>query len=321
MRKMATALACVAIACGTPATASADKPKPVVIPAGYDHAKYAPKPDILRQFAAFTVSFDSKDDDDGDGKEDLRRVPEWVAQHVKRFTGPCIDTDRRPSTWLTDAELFRSGVAPGDASYEGSGFDRGHLAAKLLSARISPAAEWNSHTVLNAVPQRPRFNQQIWRNLEDITGAWAQIYGEVWIVQGPIFERGASPATIGDKGEPAVAVPDALFKVVIRNKTAEEKAMAPTANKDDPEILSFLYPQLGPRYYGKHDEFSHERFLTTLDEVEKLTGLTFLGSLNEDARKRMRWARAQTMWLIASPVVDPGIVLFVEGCSDLAEKR
>ena len=160
--------------------------KPIKLDPGYDHARYSPAADITREFAAFTVSFDSKDDDNEDGKPDLLRVPEWVAQHIKRTDEPCIDTHDRPS-WFTDKDLFRSGVAPDDDSYKHSGFDRGHMAAKLLAARVSEAAEWNTHTVLNAVPQRRRFNQHIWKNLEAWTGAWTQVFGEIWVIQGPVF--------------------------------------------------------------------------------------------------------------------------------------
>ena len=206
--------------------------------------------DIVRDFAAFTVSFDSKDDDDGDGEADLRRTPEWVAQEIRRFQGSCVETRERPSRWRSDRALYASGVAPRDASYAGSGFDRGHMAAKLLAARISLEADRETHTVLNAVPQSRRFNQQIWRSLEDYTGAWAQVYGKVWIIQGPVFYGETNPENarwIGDaeKGERLVAVPDALFKIVVREDDS-------TAGID---VLAFVYPQVGARYYGKWVHF------------------------------------------------------------------
>lgn len=275
--------------------------KPIKLDPSYDHTRYAPPTDIKREFAAFTVSFDSKDDDDGDGKPDLLRVPEWVAQHIKRMDEPCIDTHDRPSPWFTDADLFRSGVAPEDDSYKHSGFDRGHLAAKLLAARVSEATEWNTHTVLNAVPQRRRFNQQIWKDLEAWTGAWAQAYGEVWVIQGPVFGKGTPYFFIGDDNEPKVAVPDALFKIVIREKTGCEKDSVSNEDKSLPEMLVFLYPQLGPGYHGKKADYRHERFLTTLEEVEKLTELAFFAEadslgLNASAMKRLRKKRAETLW-------------------------
>ena len=255
--------------------------------AAYQHAKYAPVPeDILRdKYAAFVVSFDSKDDDNGDGEPDIRRVPEWVAQEIRRFKGDCVDTVRRPSKWKTDDELYASGVAANDATYAGSGFDRGHMAAKLLAARIGPHADRETHTVLNAVPQMSRFNQQVWRDLEGYTGAWAQEYGKVWVIQGPVFYDKTMPGNarwIGDagKGERRVAVPDALFKVVVR-EGGEEAGL---------HALAFIYPQLAARYYGNRADFAHERFLVAISEIEALTGLSFL------KLKSLRTKRAAKLW-------------------------
>ena len=253
---------------------------------GYDHARFAPEPvDIRRESDAFVVSFDSKDDDDGDGKPDLRRVPEWVAQEIHRFEGECINTRKRPSRWTTDRALYAAGVAPNDASYAGSGFDRGHMAAKLLAARISLNADRNTHTVLNAVPQFRRFNQQIWRDLENHTGAWAQEHDRIWVIQGPVFYDETKPENarwIGneDKGERRVAVPDALFKIVVRNGSSPGAV----------DSLAFLYPQLGARYYARRTEFAHERFLTTVAEIERLTGLSFA------SLKSQRTQQAEEIW-------------------------
>jgi hypothetical protein len=46
----------------------------------YQHDRFATKPtDIVRQFDACMVSFGSEDYNDGDGKDDTWRVPEFVA--------------------------------------------------------------------------------------------------------------------------------------------------------------------------------------------------------------------------------------------------
>ena len=250
----------------------------------FDHDRYAPdSTDIRRTFDAFVVSFDSKDDDDGDGTPDLLKVPEWVAQEIQRFEGQCVETGERPS-WTTDRDLYTSGVAPNDASYAGSGYDRGHMAAKLLAARVSVDADKKTHTVLNAVPQLPRFNSFIWQDLEELTGAWAQAYGKVWVIQGPVFDtkRQSRPRWtkylhwIGDaeKGEAMVAVPDALFKIVVREEHGVE------GEEVEVRALAFLYPQLGPWYHLAKSEtpdrdYRHERFLVTIGEIEELTGLSF----------------------------------------------
>ena len=44
----------------------------------------------------------------------------------------CLDTLKKRPKWFTDPDLFTSGVAANDNSYRNSGFDRGHMAMKLL---------------------------------------------------------------------------------------------------------------------------------------------------------------------------------------------
>lgn len=294
-------------------------------PQGYKHTKFAPEADILRVFHGFAVSFDSKDDDDGKPGPDLLRVPHWVGQELRRWEPPaeerandkawCLDTLRRRPRWFTDPQLFASGVAPSDESYLGSGFDRGHMAMKLLVERLDQDAAYNTHTVLNAIPQRPEFNRGIWQNLEYLTGAWAQKYGTVWLIQGPVFYEGKTLAWIGDEGERKIAVPDAAFKIIIRHKTEEEKKNAASHDKEAPEVLAFLYPHLGPGYFGPSKDYRHARFLTTIDEIEKLTGLDFKPSENPTIEKKIERRRATALW--APPIVDlKQRQLFISGCKN-----
>ncbi len=275
-------------------------------PKGYDHDRFAPKPDILRVFRGFVVSFDSKDEDDGVSGDDLLRVPHWVSQELRRWEPPkalqdddsawCLDTLRDRPRWFTDEDLFETGVAPNDDSYRSSGFDRGHMAMKLLVERLGQDAAYNTHTVLNAIPQRPKFNQGIWQNLEFLTGAWAQKYGKIWVIQGPVFYKKTTLAWIGDEGERRVAVPDAAFKIVVREKTQQERSAAKERDRDAPAVLAFMYPQLGPGYFGSRKDYRHSRFLTSVDEIEELTGLDFKLSPVSAVEKRLERRRAAALW-------------------------
>lgn len=171
--------------------------RPGEAPADYDHDRFITQPvDILYEDIAFVLSFDSKDDDDGDGQPDTLRTAHWVAQEVRRFEGDCIPTGPRPSPWFADPGLLAAGTAAADESYayptafrdlHPNWFDRGHLAMKFLAERLGNDAAWNTHTTLNAVPQRAKFNRGIWQDLELTTGAWAQTYEQIWIIQGPVF--------------------------------------------------------------------------------------------------------------------------------------
>jgi len=95
---------------------------------------------------------------------------------------------------------------------------RGHLCMKLIAERLGNDAAYNTHTLLNAVPQRSGFNSGIWLDLENLTAAWAQEYDSVWVVTGPIFFDGTPTGWIGeaDKSELLIGIPEALYKIVIK---------------------------------------------------------------------------------------------------------
>ena len=59
--------------------------RPVVLHPGYRHDRFDTQPkDIVRHFRAFTSSFDSDDDDNGDSRGDRWAIPEWVAYELRR---------------------------------------------------------------------------------------------------------------------------------------------------------------------------------------------------------------------------------------------
>lgn len=269
--------------------------KPNILDPSYAHDRWGTSSTgIVKDFAAYRSSFDNGDDDDNFGGPDYLGVPEWVAYEVKAFTaGHCIDTHGRPNQWITDSDLFAGGIMPNDKSYattqafrnaHKSWFARGHLAMKLLAERLGGDAEWNTHTFYNAVPQRQNFNAGIWLDLELLTGAWAQHYGAVWIVTGPIFADRHAYAHLGDAGEFPVAIPEALFKIVIRESGIPNR----------PNFLAFIYPQVGPGY--SRQPYHHERFLTTVDEIEKLTGIDFLMNLPDDVEAELEAQEGPGLW-------------------------
>lgn len=288
-------LAITALALALAATsAHADELKPNVLDPTYDHDRWGTSNGgILKDFRAYRSSFDNEDDDDGFGGSDAWGVPEWVAYEIKEFAGECVDTSPRPD-WITDDELHEAGLMPDDDSYRTTGpfrtahgawFERGHLQAKVIAARQGADAEWNTHTFYNAVPQRGvAFNGGIWGDLEDLTGAWAQHFGAVWVVTGPIFVDRHAFAHLGDPGEFPVAIPEAIFKIVIKDSD--------TPNQ--PDVMAFIYPQVGPGYL--FTPYDHRRYLTTVDEIERLTGIDFLMSLPDGQEATVEANQALGLW-------------------------
>lgn len=280
---------------GSPAPA--ESLRPIQFACGYNHTRFAPQcpsEDILRQFRAYTTCFDGPDDDNGDGISDKLAVPHWVAYQIKRYPGELGKGPGRPRKWITDECLFSQGIAPSDDSYRFSndykkanpdspqlGYDRGHMCMKQHAYRLGDDADWNTHTVLNACPQRATLNQGIWLDLEKKTAAWADKFGEVWIIAGPIFNDRTPTRWLGEPGEVPVAIPDAFFKIVvgmIEGKVA---------------VLAFIYPN---RDYEKVRPYDHTPYLTTVDHIEALTGLDFLAVLDDELEREIESQKACKIW-------------------------
>jgi len=278
-----------------------------ILDPAYQHDKWGTSSSgIIKEFRAYTSSFDSGDDNNKDGLSDAWGVPVWVAYEVKKTQDKCIKTYDRPAKWITDASLFKQGLMPNDESYAYPSnftkkckdwFSRGHLAMKMLVERLGEEAGWNSHTFYNAVPQRQLFNAGIWLDLENITAIWAQEYGSVWVITGPIFADKLPHAHLGEADEFPVAIPDALFKIVVKEG----------ANPERPDVLAFIYPQVGAGYYrGK--PFDHSRYMTTVDEIEKLTGVDFLVRLPKNNEREIEANEVRVLW-----PADPK--KFIKACS------
>ncbi|MDH4186082.1 MAG: DNA/RNA non-specific endonuclease [Nitrospira sp.] len=267
-----------------------------VIDPSYQHDKYGTLPrDIVREFRAYIVSFDSKDDDDGDRKPDIRGIPEWVSYEMREYPRKLRRGPARPSTWITDSELYEAGIAPSDATYaypsafrkaHKNWYARGHLCMKEHAWRLGAAADWNTHTVLNAVPQREYFNSGIWLDLEKKTAAWADKYGAVWIIAGPVFKNKKPSRWLGEEGDLKIAIPDALFKIVIRESDDPQR----------PHVLAFLYPQECEDCTSPKGPFDHRQYLTSVKNIEARTGLNFFTTLPAADQRAIESDAAKTLW-------------------------
>ena len=282
-------------------SAMAESLKPIVLDPTYKHDRFGTMPrDTVREFRAYTTSFDGADDNDGNGTADKWGIPEWVAYEIKALPpGTVLGTGPPRPGWMTEAALFETGIAPSDASYHFSnvwreanpnsdqlGYDRGHMCMKHHAWRLGAAADWNTHTVLNACPQRSKLNQGIWLDLEKKTAAWAEKYGSVWIIAGPVVFNDKPSKWLGQAGEIPVAIPDAFFKIVVKQSGGEF------------DVLAFLYPQEGIAYKSPPGGvYDHTPYLTSTDVIEALTGLDFLTKdMPDDVEARIEAVVHVSLW-------------------------
>ncbi|MFZ6870419.1 DNA/RNA non-specific endonuclease, partial [Klebsiella pneumoniae] len=85
---------------------------------------------------------------------------------------------------------------------------RGHMAPN--GDMPHKESQSDSFSLSNMVPQAPKNNQEVWRNLEEATRAIVtKQKQDVYVVTGPVFE-GKRLKTIGQ----GVIVPTAVYKAV-----------------------------------------------------------------------------------------------------------
>ena len=281
------------------------------------------RPDEPLCFEAYISNFDTRPLRDGEGPH-FRGIPRWVVQHVDRIepTHTFGESRERPGRWFTIPELLARGIAPTDDSYRFSlewreahpnWYERGHLAQKYLAERLSVdrsrperSPAWFTHNVANAVPQRARFNKGPWLTLECYTGAWANRYEELWIISGPLFlgehehswlrtdierKKGQQPM--------AVAIPDALFKIVVREEN-DDNALFPGHTRW--YVLAFIYLQDDETYDRR--PWNPATHLDSVAHIEELTHETFLGGLPFEQRG-IKTERPDKLWPVRRTDFDP----------------
>lgn len=145
--------------------------------------------------------------------------------------------------------------------YKNTGYDRGHM-APAMDMRWSSRAMTECFLMTNMCPQVHALNDGEWRHMEEAIHRWARKAQRLVIFTGPVLSAGMK--TTGSKHN--IAVPERFYKVVYAPE--QERAIA------------FLFD-------NKEATRSWTRYATTVDEVERLTGIDFLAALPDDVEARV----------------------------------
>jgi len=193
---------------------------------------------------AFLVGYSSK-----------TKTPLWTIERMGRGRIP-ISRGGESGSFAEDTEI-PAGIRSLLADYEGSGYDRGHLAAAGNHVD-DPVALAETYLLSNIAPQvGPGFNRGIWKSLEEAVRNYAQCTNDLLIVTGVYFaEVNTKMKTIGDG---RVGVPLGFYKVLLEPNT---RRMIAFIAKNDP-------------YRG----LPLSSFVTSVDEVERISGQDFFDLL------------------------------------------
>lgn len=145
---------------------------------------------------AYSVSYD-----------EWHKIPKWVAYSLSREELGSFARRKGKQFHQDPGAPFQQAER---LDYRGSGWTNGHL-APAADFSWSDKAMDDTFYYTNICPQDETLNGGSWHRLENRIRDWAQKFGEIYIVSGPIVGK-AENGTIGTNN---VTVPDAFFKAVL----------------------------------------------------------------------------------------------------------
>lgn len=198
------------------------------------------------------------------GYSDLRGNPLWVVYNIHPVAADAAHY-KRPQRFSEDWRTINR-VSHDD--YLKSGYDRGHMAPNYAISRLyGKQAQLDTFLMSNITPQRPKLNQKLWQRLEQAEiDYFTRLGKEVWVITGPVFDGDTERL----KNAWNVEAPDAFYKIYA----------LPNAS-GTPKVLAFLMPQNVKGYEPL------DRFVTTVDHIEALTGLDFFKDLDDSLENRL----------------------------------
>lgn len=228
----------------------------------YDELEIPLNPEGLeetrRSRASYTVSYNHK-----------TKQPNWVAWILTadETNGPINkkDYDFEDDDDIPDPKGYKS-------DYFTSGYDRGHL-CPAGDNKWDSAAMHDCYLMTNMCPQTSSMNSGIWNSIEKRCRTWAEKYGEIYIVCGPLF-IGTDHKTIGKN---KVVVPEAFFKVVL-------------CMGDYPKAIGYICYNQGQAGSDISD------FVKTVDEIEEVTGYDFFSQLPDSLENHIEGTCDLSLW-------------------------
>jgi len=191
----------------------------------------------------------------------------WVAHRLslKSITGP----QKRTNNFREDASVVTGSATKAD--YKNSGFDRGHL-VPAGDMKLNYTSMSETFFMSNMSPQISGFNRGVWNRIENEIRRWAQNYRELLVVTGPVLEKGLPVIGYG------VSIPRYYYKIIFDNSSKV------------PKMIAFLLE-------NKTDKRHISEFVTTVDEVEKITGIDFFETLSQNEQMKLESKSNYKDWI------------------------
>ena len=212
-----------------------------------------------------------------------RRLPAFVAWNIH---GEITKPASKSASWQLDPRV-PADVQIDNALYEGTVFDRGHIAKRedLLwgGADLAARANDDSFCYTNATPQHEKFNRlapALWKSLEDEIFKQVDVADlRIALVGGPILAADDRPFLPpgAPRGAAPVLIPRQFFKIVAYRDNADNRVKALAFRLSQASLL-----ERAPT--GRLDLSKFKMFQVDVREIEALTGLRMPAFRRVDAK-------------------------------------
>ena len=196
------------------------------------------------------------------------KIPNWVAWHLtaEQTNG---DVKRPGNAWHEDTDVPLPRATRED--YRGTNWTHGHM-CPAGDNKWDSEAMYNTFLLTNCCPQHGKLNSGVWNQIEMSCRRWAERFGDIYIVCGPILMR-QEHETIGEN---QVVVPEAFFKVIV-------------CLNDHPKGIGFVC---------RNTEGNQKKdfYVNSIREVERITGMTFFPHLPKKVAEKVKNGRDLEEW-------------------------
>ena len=203
---------------------------------------------------------------------DNLRQPNWASWDLT--SSDYVVGGHRSGSFYTDTSLPAGFLQVTSSTYNGSGWDRGHMC---------PSADRTDNTtdnnlvflMSNIIPQNPNQNQVVWGNFEDYCRSMLST-SELLITCGP---RNFGTSTVGGQ----VVIPSNVWKIVVCVPLGAGTAYTRLTNSTAASIrvIAIDIPnaaQTNP----------WQSFVTSAKQLQQLTGFTFFNALPNNLAWNLR---------------------------------
>ena len=192
---------------------------------------------------------------------------DWVAYELT--ANECIPIVKRSNYFREDPKV-ETGSAT-DEDYQGSGYDRGHM-APVADMAWSLRSMQESFFYSNMSPQHPSFNRGIWKKLEAQVRHWAMEYKRIQVVSGSIVD---SPHV--QIGPNQMAIPQFYYKALLIKKDSGYLSLA------------FLLPH-------QKSNAALKTFILSVNELELRSAVDFFPLLNDTIENEVESQSDPDLW-------------------------